>query len=65
MQENNKTIAFERIENIARKVYRNHSNALYMLVNDLEEFFEINTNDTDKFTSDEFDKYIRDILEQY
>jgi hypothetical protein len=34
METNNKSIAFERIENIARKVYRNHSNALYMLVND-------------------------------
>ena len=57
--------AISRIENIAQRVYRDHKNALFMLVNDLEEFFEINTgNDASRMTSDEFDAYIKNILEE-
>ena len=63
MDKFNKENAMKRIENIAQKVYRDHENALFMLVNDLEEFFEINTNDACKMTSDEFDQYLREILE--
>ncbi len=57
--------AMSRIENIAQRVYRDHKNALFMLVNDLEEFFEINNtgNDASRMTSDEFDTYIKNILE--
>lgn len=61
---NNESAAFERIKYIAEKVYRNHQNALYMLVNDLEEFFEINDNDVNKMTSNEFDRYIKELMEQ-
>ncbi len=60
-----KNKAMSRIENIAQRVYRDHKNALFMLVNDLEEFFEINTagNDVNRMTSEEFDAYIKNILE--
>ena len=61
---NNESTAFERIKYIAEKVYRNHQNALYMLVNDLEEFFEINGSDVNKMTSDEFDRYIKELMHQ-
>ena len=61
---NNESAAFERIKYIAEKVYRNHQNALYMLVNDLEEFFEINGSDVNKMTSSEFDRYIKELMQQ-
>ena len=35
----------ERFEKIAKKVYRNKPNALDMLINDLEDFFEMNAKD--------------------
>ena len=34
MDKFNKENAMKRIENIAQKVYRDHQNALFMLVND-------------------------------
>lgn len=57
-----KIVAYDRIENIARKVYRSHKDALYMLINDLEEFFEINSTDINKLTSEEFNQYIENIM---
>lgn len=59
---NDKTV-ISRIENMARKVYRGNENAVYMLINDLEEFFEMNDYDknVERMTSEEFDKYIEQI----
>ncbi len=64
MYKNNDSIIMERINNIAKKVYRGNKNALFMLVNDLEEFFEMNktTDNAYMLTSDEFDKYINNII---
>ena len=64
MYKNNDSIIMERINNIAKKVYRGNKNALFMLVNDLEEFFEMNktTDNACMMTSDEFDKYINNII---
>lgn len=52
-----------RIENMANKVYRGNKNAVYMLINDMEELFEMNGNSTDveRMTTEEFDKYIENI----
>lgn len=52
-----------RIEAMAKKVYRGNRNAVYMLINDLEEFFEINDyhGSTTRMTSQEFDRYIERI----
>lgn len=49
-----------RIEAMAKKVYRGNANAVYMLINDLEDFFEMNDydKDMDRMTSQEFDRYI-------
>ena len=49
-----------RIENIANKVYRGSDNSVFMLINDLEEFFEIDTdnNAVERMTTDEFEQYI-------
>ena len=56
----NRNIVMSRIENIANKVYRDSDNSVFMLINDLEEFFEIDTNNNavEKMTTDEFDRYI-------
>lgn len=61
---NENIAALHRFENIAKKVYRGNKNAIYMLINDLEEFFEINTqsSNADMMTSEEFDKYINNIM---
>jgi len=61
----NENIAvFQRFENIAKKVYRGNKNAIYMLINDLEEFFEMNNQSSkaDMMTSEEFDEYINRIM---
>lgn len=52
-----------RIEAMAKKVYRGNANAVYMLINDLEDFFEMNDYDKnmDRMTSQEFDRYIEKI----
>ncbi len=42
----------QRLEQIANKVYRNSKNALFMLVNDLEEVFEMNKNDINQMTTE-------------
>ena len=65
MRDKDKTAVLNRIEKIAQKVYRQHENAVYMLINDLEDFFEVNneTNDVNKMTSREFDMYIDNILD--
>ncbi len=49
-----------RIEAMAKKVYRGNANAVLMLINDLEDFFEMNDydKDMDRMTSQEFDRYI-------
>ena len=39
---NEKNEVLRRFENIAKKVYRGNKNGIYMLINDLEEFFEMN-----------------------
>ena len=65
MTSNMKSVLINRIEKIANKVYRGNKNALYMLVNDLEEFFEMNGNsDVDKMTTEEFDRYIKNICKE-
>ena len=63
---NDNNVVIERINNIAKKVYRNNKNAVFMLINDLEEFFEINknTDNTNMMTSEEFEKYIKNIMEE-
>ena len=63
--ENENIVALRRFENIAKKVYRGNKNAIYMLINDLEEFFEINnqSSNADMMTSEEFDKYINRIMD--
>lgn len=55
-----KIAVVSRIEAIAKKVYRGNRNAVFMLINDLEEFFEINDyhNNPARMTSQEFDRYI-------
>ena len=54
-----------RIEKIANKVYRNNEHSVYMLINDLEEFFEMNGNDNvDRMTTDEFERYIDEICSE-
>lgn len=57
------TTVMSRIENIANKVYRGNKNAVYMLINDMEELFEMNGNSTDveRMTTEEFDRYIENI----
>lgn len=65
MTSNMKSLLINRIEKIGNKVYRGNKNALYMLVNDLEEFFEMNGNsDVDKMTTEEFDRYIKNICKE-
>ena len=56
----------DRIERIAQKVYRGNKNAVYMLVNDLEEFFEINKpiDDIEKMTTEEFNQYVKNICDE-
>ena len=52
-----------RIENMANKVYRGNKNSVFMLVNDLEELFEMNgnSNDVERMTTEDFDRYIENI----
>ena len=52
-----------RIDRMAKKVYRGNKNAVYMFINDLEEFFEINNydNNSAQMTSEEFNRYIEKI----
>ena len=66
MDKNNDSIIMQRIDNIAKKVYRGNKNALFMLINDLEEFFEMNKKTVNAYmmTSDEFDKYINNIINE-
>lgn len=61
MNNNNSRTVMSRIENIANKVYRDSDNSVFMLINDLEEFFEIDTNSNavERMTTDEFEQYIR------
>ncbi|MBQ7975353.1 MAG: hypothetical protein IJ300_06665 [Clostridia bacterium] len=63
---NDNNVVIERINSIAKKVYRNNKDAVFMLINDLEEFFEINknTDNTNMMTSEEFEKYIKNIMEE-
>ena len=65
MTNEKKAEIMERVENIAKKVYRNRPNALDMLINDLEDFFEMNAKDVNTMTSDEFDRYIEGIYNQW
>lgn len=65
MTNEKKAEIMERFENIAKKVYRNRPNALDMLINDLEDFFEMNAKDVNTMTSDEFDRYIEGIYNQW
>ena len=48
-----------------KKIYRGNRNAVYMFINDLEEFFEINdyNSSSAQMTSEEFDRYIEKIKE--
>ena len=64
MRGKNNDVILNRLERIAHKVYRDHENSIYMLINDLEDFFEVNMdiNDASKMTSEEFDNYIKKIL---
>lgn len=63
MKNHDRTSVMNRIENMANKVYRGNKNAIYMLINDLEEFFEMNGNETnvDRMTTEEFNRYIENI----
>lgn len=64
MQKFNQAV-IKRIEKIANKVYRNNEYGVYMLINDLEEFFEMNGNDNvDRMTTDEFEQYINEICSE-
>ena len=42
MTDFDKNAVLSRIDRMAKKVYRGNKNAVYMFINDLEEFFEIN-----------------------
>ena len=42
MTDFDKNAVLSRIDRMAKKVYRGNRNAVYMFINDLEEFFEIN-----------------------
>lgn len=57
------TTVMSRIENMANKVYRGNKNAVYMLINDMEELFEMNSteNSVERMTTEEFDRYIENI----
>lgn len=63
MKKYSREMIFARFENIANTVYRGNQNSLCMLINDLEEFFEINNpqKSVDKMTTEEFDRYISKI----
>ncbi|MBQ3124093.1 MAG: hypothetical protein IJC09_01560 [Clostridia bacterium] len=63
MKNYDKSAVMSRIENMANKVYRGNKNAVYMLINDLEELFEMNgnSNDVERMTTEEFDRYIENI----
>jgi hypothetical protein len=62
MQNYNINAVVDRIERMAAKVYRNNKNSVIMLINDLENFFEIDTSkNVDKMTTDEFASYIAKI----
>ncbi|MBQ7974747.1 MAG: hypothetical protein IJ300_03570 [Clostridia bacterium] len=63
--EKEKMDVMKRFEKIAQKVYRNKPNAANMLINDLEDFFEMNAKDVNTMTSDEFDRYIEGIYNQW
>ena len=58
-----KKAILSRIDRMAKRVYRGNKNAVYMFINDLEEFFEINdyNSSTSRMTSEEFDRYIEKI----
>ncbi len=63
MKNYDKSAVMSRIENMANKVYRGNKNAVYMLINDLEELFEMNgnSNDVERMTTEDFDRYIENI----
>jgi hypothetical protein len=62
MQNYNINAVVDRIERMAAKVYRNNKNSVIMLINDLENFFEIDTSkNVDKMITDEFASYIAKI----
>lgn len=63
MMDFDKNAVLSRIDRMAKKVYRGNRNAVYMFINDLEEFFEINdyNNSAARMTSGEFDRYIEKI----
>ena len=42
MTDFDKKAILSRIDRMAKRVYRGNKNAVYMFINDLEEFFEIN-----------------------
>lgn len=59
-----KTTLLNKFEKIANKVYCGHKNAIYMLINDLENFFEIESNDSvANLTDEQFKNYISEIFE--
>lgn len=60
-----KNAILSRIDRMAKKIYRGNRNAVYMFINDLEEFFEINdyNSSSAQMTSEEFDRYIEKIKE--
>ena len=63
MKNYDESAVMSRIENMANKVYRGNKNAVYMLINDMEELFEMNgnSNDVERMTTEEFDRYIDNI----
>ncbi len=63
MKNYDESAVMSRIENMANKVYRGNKNAVYMLINDLEELFEMNgnSNDVERMTTEDFDRYIENI----
>ena len=63
MKNYDESAVMSRIENMANKVYRGNKNAVYMLINDMEELFEMNgnSNDVERMTTEEFDRYIENI----
>lgn len=63
MKNYDESAVMSRIENMANKVYRGNKNAVYMLINDMEELFEMNSagNHVERMTTEEFDRYIENI----
>jgi hypothetical protein len=62
--EKDTNLIFKRIQSIANKIYKNHKNSIYMLLNDLDELAEINQkSDINSMTTEDFSKYIKSIRE--